>query len=101
MRTFLFCVLVFLLVQGCQQDEIIFTIESEFRQIAWNDLTETEKATVIGDWREAPVEDATAYFPSREAVSVRFNTTQDPLLGPIIVFIDSQSKEVVGRSPRF
>jgi hypothetical protein len=100
MRVLLFCLLIFW-AWGCQPGEILLTDESEFRQIAWNDLSEAEKATVIGDWREAPVEDASSLFPEREAVSVRFNTTQDPLLGPIMVFIDSETKEILGRGPRF
>ncbi|HEX9654579.1 MAG TPA: hypothetical protein VGA99_12795, partial [bacterium] len=71
-------------VQGCERS--LLAPDAEFRQIAWNDLTDAEKATVVGDWRGAPVEDASTLFPGREAVSVQFNTTQDPLLGPIVVF---------------
>ncbi len=100
-RLYLIALLWVFMLLGCEHNVGPIGPESEFRQIAWDDLTGTEKATVIDDWREAPVADASSLFPGREAVSVQFNTTQDPLLGPIVVFIDSQTKEVAGRSPRF
>jgi hypothetical protein len=32
---------------------------------------------------------------------VTFNTTEDALLGPIVIYIDPQTKKVVGGAPRF
>jgi hypothetical protein len=67
--------------------------DMEYRTIAWNHLTEPEKATVIGDWRAARVQ--ARQWNDKAAVSVTFNTTDDALLGPIVVIIDPQTKKVV------
>jgi hypothetical protein len=37
----------------------------------------------------------------KAAISVTFNTTDDALLGPIVVVIDPPTKKVVQQLPRF
>ncbi|MCI0696154.1 hypothetical protein L0337_29650 [candidate division KSB1 bacterium] len=73
--------------------------DMEFRTIAWNYITEPEKATVTGDWRTAKVQ--TTQWNDKTAVSVTFNTTDDALLGPIVIMIDPPTKKVVQQLPRF
>lgn len=73
--------------------------DMEYRTIAWNHITEQEKATLTGDWREARVQ--TMQWNDKAAVSVTFNTTDDALLGPIVVVIDPPAKKVVQQLPRF
>ena len=50
------------------------------------------------DWEQAPVELTT--FEEKSAYSVRFNTSDDALLGPIMVFVDATTKEVLGHALR-
>ncbi|MGH7601573.1 MAG: hypothetical protein ACREOI_34870 [bacterium] len=73
--------------------------DMEYRTIAWNSITEQEKATVTGDWRTAKVQ--ATQWNDKTAVSVTFNTTDDALLGPIVIMIDPPTKTVVQQLPRF
>lgn len=73
--------------------------DMEYRTIAWNHLTEQERATVTGDWRIAKVQ--IVQWNDKTAVSVAFNTKDDALLGAIVVIIDPQTKKVVQQLPRF
>lgn len=81
---------------SCKKEDI----ESEiiYREIAWNHISEWEKTTVNIKWSEAPVF-ATDY-QGKKAIAVQFNTTMDALLGPILVFIDVDSKKVLGTGIR-
>ncbi|MED4354489.1 hypothetical protein P9265_19620 [Schinkia azotoformans] len=77
---------------------------TEFRQVAWESLSKNEKDTVIGDWQKAHVIEVTpADVPqhiklekNQKVVKVVFNTEQDSLLGPIGLYIDRSSKEMIG-----
>ncbi len=94
--------LLFLAVlgMGCQHT-VLDPEKLAWITIAWNDLTQEEKATVVGDWRRAEVRDEPpAFFQGRQVVSVTFRTTQDELLGPIIVYIDRETRQVIGRGLR-
>ena len=73
--------------------------DMEYRTIAWNYITEPEKATVTGDWHAARVQ--VTPWNDKTAVSVTFNTTNDALLGPIVIMIDAPTKKVVQQLPRF
>ncbi|MGH7599249.1 MAG: hypothetical protein ACREOI_23065 [bacterium] len=73
--------------------------DMEYRTIAWNHITEQEKATVTGDWRTARVQNM--QWNDKNTVSVTFNTTDDALLGPIVIMIDPPAKTVVQQLPRF
>ncbi|MFQ6113310.1 MAG: hypothetical protein ACE5NG_04370 [bacterium] len=89
-----------LITQSCEHF-ITFALELKYREIPWNDLTAEERATVIADWRKAKIQEESVQFQGRDVVSATFRTTMDALLGPIVIFIDKQTKEVVGRAPRF
>ncbi len=85
---------------GCDHDlSVTANDEMLYRTIAWNYLGDRERATVIGDLTAAKVR--TAQWQGKNVVSVRFNTHDDALLGPIIIYIDPQTKAVVGGALRF
>lgn len=68
--------------------------EAEYRSVAWNFLDLQEKNTVTSNWKKAPV--TYQAYKGQEAAAVRFNTTQDVLLGPIVVFVAVDRKTVLG-----
>jgi hypothetical protein len=94
---FLFIALI-PLFQNCQKDNPTETTVTdpnvELREIAWNAITSQEKATVNVDWKQAPV--ALTKYQDKSAYSVQFNTKDNALLGPIIVYIDASTKVVLG-----
>jgi hypothetical protein len=96
-----FAVLVILAAMlGCESKiNSVTGDDMEYRTIAWKHITEQEKATVTGDWRAARVQ--AMQWNDKAAVSVTFNTTDDALLGPIVVVIDPPTKTVVQQLPRF
>lgn len=81
----------------------------KFRKIVWDALDEKLKQTVVHDWHEAIVSiedwENVAYKideKKREfVISVKFNTDVDGLLGPIIAYLDVETKEIVGGALRF
>ncbi len=85
-------------VQSCEHDLIDAKTASRFRSIAWAFLSPQQKDTVIGDWKTAKVRAET--YREQVIWSVAFNTSHDPTLGPIIVFIEPRTKEVIGVAPR-
>ena len=102
------CVLLVGLVSSCDLFSSSDISDAEYRRVAWNYLSDAEKETVIIDPDEAPVERNVEYIPfndederPRRAVSVRFNTRNDPVLGPILVYVRPDAKEVFGTAPRF
>jgi hypothetical protein len=96
-----FAVLVILAAMlGCEPKiNSVTGDDMEYRTIAWNHITEQEKATLTGDWRAARVQ--AMQWNDKAAVSVTFNTTDDALLGPIVIMIDPTTKKVVQQLPRF
>ncbi len=92
---------------GCTT-HIVFD-EDEYKVTAWDSLSEQEKASVVHDPGQAVVNPDDEYRDWRSeepqktipAVSVRFNTIHDAMLGPIVVYIDRQSLEVLGQALRF
>ena len=78
-----------------------------YRKIAWDIVS--EKKSVINDWRRAIVtlEDwnSVGYKKDKKerkfVVSVCFATEVDGLLGPIIVYLDPLTKEVIGGGLRY
>jgi len=77
--------------------------------IAWDRMSENEKKSVRYDWHKAIVAlenwNLVGYKKDNTerkfVVSVCFNTDVDGLLGPIIVYLDPSTKEVVGGGLRF
>jgi hypothetical protein len=100
-RFVLITVAVFVaIVFGCNQQSMLdANDDNAYREIAWEWLTEPQRATVIGDRDAAIVRDD--QWQGQNVVSVTFSTTDDALLGPLVVFIDPQTKKVVGAAPRF
>ena len=71
---------------------------SQVREIAWNSLSEQAKSTVIIDWKQAPVTEST--YNQKSVYAVSFNTSDDALLGPIIVYVETSTKVVLGQALR-
>ena len=94
-----------------------------YREIAFNSLTQNEKSTLSENWQNAEVifgkfsktncdntfiYDGDNWFcfaktnsqvvltQDSKLVGVIFNTKHDPLLGPLIVILDDNSKNVIG-----
>ncbi len=96
MRSFIVLLLVlFPLINTCTKDNDPLM---QIRMIAWDYLTVHQKSTVIVSWKEAPVEVTT--YNNISVYAVRFNTSDDPILGPIIVYVDKSSKLVLGQGLR-
>ena len=86
-----------LLLVSCSGDGI--SSDQQAREIAWNALSASEKSTVITQWQQAHV--SSEIYQNVHVYAVMFNTTEDPLLGPIVVYVDMFSKRVIGYAPRF
>ena len=99
-------ILLLLLLFACSTDPDIG--ENTYRTVAWESLTEQEKESVTHDPDQAVVNMDDEYpdwrdeypFDEIPAVSVRFNTIHDALLGPITVYLDKKSLNVIGQAAR-
>lgn len=91
-------VVFFTFMVSCKKEVAPIT-DKEYRAIAWNYLNAATKATVNQKWEDAPVTKPS--LESTELVSVTFRTTQDALLGPIIVYISIKSNTAISIGPRF
>ncbi len=122
---YVFVIMMMLLItQGCSHNSngVSPFEDLKYRTIAYKSLSMQERST-IADWRKAKVEGGIyktdLAFPSilidsggrlpfiynssnlklidgQRLVAVIFNTTQDSLLGPIIVIIDPSNSKVIG-----
>lgn len=90
--------LFLLSLSACKKEKLEMT-DRDYRSLAWNYLNADQKATVNTNWELAPV--AKPSIENPEAVSVTFGTTQDALLGPIIVYISMKTNTVTGIGGRF
>lgn len=98
MKKLFFLILVLIpFISSCQKDDVV-SPDSQIREIAWNALDAQQQATVNIDWQQAPVTEST--YNQEIVYVVRFNTTEDPLLGPIEVYIDKSTKAVLGQALR-
>ncbi len=84
-------------ISSCKKDNDTDS-NTQIREIAWSSLSEQDKSTVIIDWKKAPVTETT--YQEKSSYAVSFNTSDDALLGPIIVYIDKTSLIVLGRGLR-
>lgn len=84
-------------ISSCKKDKEADS-NMQIREIAWNSLTEQSKSTVIIDWKKAPVSEST--YNQKSVYAVVFKTSDDALLGPIMVYIDILTKEVLGQALR-
>lgn len=83
--------------------------KAKMREIAWNSLSARQQGDVQGKWQEAKVErikgssiwygiamdDQNAEMPN-DVVLVTFNTLQDQLLGPLVIYIDAETEKRIG-----
>jgi hypothetical protein len=84
------------LMAGCQKED--GAPVDPIRVAAWNYLTPATKQTVTVDWTKAPM--APAVYNQKNAISVSFKTSMDALLGPITVYVDPDTKVVLGQALR-
>lgn len=84
-------------ISSCKKDNDTDSY-AQIREIAWSSLSEQEKSTVIVDWENAPVVEET--YQEKTTYAVRFNTSDDALLGPIIVYVEKTSLVVIGQGLR-
>ncbi len=91
-----FIIFSFLAVSGCKNENETQNNLMKAREVAWNSLSAEEQATVISNWREAVAE-----IQEDGTYHVIFNTTDDPLLGPILVIVNSETYEIEGYAPRY
>ncbi|WP_037289485.1 hypothetical protein [Saccharibacillus sacchari] len=87
-----------------EQDE-----DAKIREIAWDSLSARQQESVQGNWKTAEVErlqgnsiwygiamdEQSTQIPD-QVILVTFNTTQDQLLGPLVIYIDAESEERIG-----
>lgn len=83
--------------------------KAKMREIAWNSLSARQQGDVQGKWQEAKVErikgssiwygiamdDQNSEMPN-DVVLVTFNTLQDQLLGPLVIYIDAETEKRIG-----
>lgn len=89
-------------------DMLFLETAASLREIAWNQLSEKEKSTITGDWREAKVTIVQwSAVPLKQTkvepeviYKVTFNTELDALLGPIGIYFDPVTKTIVGYDVR-
>ena len=130
MKKLVFIFSLFTLLFGCFHESGVLTPfeQVEYKYFAFKSLSDKQKKTIINDWRDAHVyqgnyqkfncgnaividSEETWCFGlvdrNRELsvnqilLGVAFNTIDDALLGPIIVIIDYDIKDVIGYVPRF
>jgi hypothetical protein len=93
----LFVVAINAVMPGCKGEDCC-SAPIDYREIAWNSISNAERETVNINWKDAKVEETT--FNNKPVYSVLFTTSQDALLGPLIIYIDPVSKQVVGKGAR-
>jgi hypothetical protein len=91
----IFTLLLFTLLMACSFESDRDPLDV-FREIAYNSLTVSEKASLLEDWRKAEVG---AWTNGNYLVT--FKTKDDALLGPIQVVVDPVNGVVVEKLPRF
>jgi hypothetical protein len=99
LKTSLLVLLLTFAISSCKKDNLKKELEAEYRQIAWNHLVPSVQAKVTTKVEDARIDYAVR--DGQETVSVMFNTTEDLMLGPIIVYILIADKHVLGVAPRF
>lgn len=96
-RLIIFILVLIPFISSCKKDNDTDSF-TQIREIAWNSLNKQDKSTVIIEWGEAPVTETT--YQEKSSYAVRFNTSKDALLGPIIVYIEKGSLVFLGQGLR-
>jgi len=98
MKKLIILILAFIpFISNCKKEKETDS-NSQVREIAWNSLSQQAKSTVIVDWKQALVTEST--YNEKSVYAVRFNTSDDALLGPITVYVDISTKVVLGQALR-
>lgn len=91
--------ILFLLLISCS-DKSTSPLPDDYhfvRLIAWNSINSEIKKTIITDWKEAKVD--IGFFSEKKCYQVKFNTTLDVLVGPLVICIDYHTNKVLGSFP--
>jgi hypothetical protein len=94
------CLALIPFLSGCKKESKTDTDPTmmQIREIAWKYLDEQQKSTVNVDWKQSSV--AESSYNGINAYVVSFNTTEDALLGPIMVYVDMAGRVVLGQAMR-
>jgi hypothetical protein len=109
----IFCILLVILtfptnksIPQTDINTITKTQDEDLRKVIWDKLGQESKAEIIGTWKDAKMEKVIgnkqrSYFKDerydgKELFHIVFSTKRDDLLGPIGVYIDTETKEIVG-----
>ncbi len=71
---------------------------NEVREKAWNHLDQSAKSSITIKTEEAVVRKVN--YKGNEVFSVTFSTANDVVLGPIIVYLNIENREVIEVGPR-
>ena len=99
-----------LLLSGCSKEPDMAMVENQVRKIAWDSMDADSRSTVTHSWKSAVVIKAVSPFENymppmmpndgKVCYWVRFNTSDDGILGPITIAVDKNNLEVLGGIPR-
>ncbi|MCM3784794.1 hypothetical protein M3231_17650 [Neobacillus mesonae] len=108
---FLIVPMVIMSFVGCSNAKPPTEDVTDLRQAAWSSLSENAKEEVVGDWKFAnvervelnvlPIVQSGGKPPQVDNLyRVTFKTNRDEFLGPIQVYVDGDSKEIVSYGAR-
>ena len=102
MKKFIPIFIALITLIACNKDKGIISPDNDmkYREIAWNCLSREEKESVTHDWKKADVGCCLYWETNQDAVCVTFRTKYDPLIGPIIVYLEEDTLNVLGFSVR-
>jgi hypothetical protein len=77
----------------------------DIKELVWNQLLPQSKAEIIGSWQNAkvekirvqghPFENAEKYV-GQELLRISFESRSNPTLGPVTVFADPHTQQILG-----
>ena len=70
--------------------------EEKYLDIAWSYIDGNNDTTIIGGKQNGVVNLNSTWGEGIPSITVRFNTTEDALLGPITVHISKVTKKILG-----
>lgn len=116
---FLFILSLSFIVLGCINEKQVDPEDSlselekvymEMREIAWASLSDTDKETVLGNWKDAKVTEEKLSVnnevqPNNDGKQIKimkviFNTSRDRFLGPIGIYINPNTNKIISRDVR-
>lgn len=116
---FLFILSLSFIVLGCINEKQVDPEDSlselekvymEMREIAWASLSDTDKETVLGNWKDAKVTEEKLSVnnevqPNNDGKQIKimkviFNTSRDRFLGPIGIYINPDTNKIISKDIR-